>query len=118
MQTLSFVAHIPLVAFAIAFPPMVLFVEWPHMRTGDPAVPGHRAPLEARDGRSVRGPACGRIDQPQLPRPKRLAILPSAASTRVKSSRREKACAALPSPSSCRASASARLPAARFSSSG
>jgi cytochrome d ubiquinol oxidase subunit I len=36
MQTLSFVAHIPLVCFAIAFPAMVLFVEWLHIRTGDP----------------------------------------------------------------------------------
>ena len=36
MQTLSFVAHIPLVCFAIGFPAMVLFVEWLHMRTGDP----------------------------------------------------------------------------------
>jgi cytochrome d ubiquinol oxidase subunit I len=36
MQTLSFIAHIPLVCFAIAFPAMVLFVEWLHTRTGDP----------------------------------------------------------------------------------
>src|SRR3954451_18960044 len=36
MQALSFVAHIPLVCFAIAFPVMVLFVEWLHLRTGDP----------------------------------------------------------------------------------
>jgi cytochrome d ubiquinol oxidase subunit I len=36
MQTLSFVAHIPLVAFAISFPAMVLFVEWLYLRTGDP----------------------------------------------------------------------------------
>jgi cytochrome d ubiquinol oxidase subunit I len=35
MQTLSFVAHIPLVCFAIAFPAMVLFVEWHYLRTGD-----------------------------------------------------------------------------------
>jgi cytochrome d ubiquinol oxidase subunit I len=35
MQTLSFVAHIPLVCFAIAFPAMVLFVEWLYLRTGD-----------------------------------------------------------------------------------
>jgi cytochrome d ubiquinol oxidase subunit I len=35
MQTLSFVAHIPLVAFAISFPAMVLFVEWLYLRTGD-----------------------------------------------------------------------------------
>jgi cytochrome d ubiquinol oxidase subunit I len=36
MQTLSFVVHIPLVAFGISFPAMVLFVEWLHLRTGDP----------------------------------------------------------------------------------
>src|SRR4051812_14515387 len=36
MQALSFAVHIPLVAFGISFPAMVLFVEWMHMRTGDP----------------------------------------------------------------------------------
>src|SRR3977135_1884528 len=36
MQALSFAAHIPLVAFAIAFPAMVLFGEWLWLRTGDP----------------------------------------------------------------------------------
>jgi cytochrome d ubiquinol oxidase subunit I len=36
MQALSFVAHIPLVAFGISFPAMVLFVEWLHLRSGDP----------------------------------------------------------------------------------
>jgi cytochrome d ubiquinol oxidase subunit I len=36
MQALSFMVHIPLVAFGIAFPAMVLFVEWVGMRTGDP----------------------------------------------------------------------------------
>jgi len=35
MQAMSFAVHIPLVAFAIAFPAMVLFVEWLGMRTGD-----------------------------------------------------------------------------------
>ncbi len=35
MQALSFAAHIPLVSFGIAFPAMVLFVEWMHLRTGD-----------------------------------------------------------------------------------
>ncbi|MFL5955480.1 MAG: cytochrome ubiquinol oxidase subunit I [Gaiellaceae bacterium] len=35
MQTLSFVAHIPLVCFAISFPAMVLFTEWRWLRTGD-----------------------------------------------------------------------------------
>jgi len=36
MQTLSFVAHIPLVAFGISFPAMVLFAEWLYLRSGDP----------------------------------------------------------------------------------
>jgi cytochrome bd ubiquinol oxidase subunit I len=36
MQALSFAAHIPLVCFGIAFPAMVLFVEWLHLRSGDP----------------------------------------------------------------------------------
>ncbi|MCW2963935.1 MAG: cytochrome bd ubiquinol oxidase subunit [Actinomycetia bacterium] len=35
MQMLSFVAHIPLVCFAISFPAMVLFTEWRYLRTGD-----------------------------------------------------------------------------------
>ena len=35
MQALSFAVHIPLVCFGIAFPVMVLFVEWLHVRTGD-----------------------------------------------------------------------------------
>jgi cytochrome d ubiquinol oxidase subunit I len=36
MQALSFAVHIPLVAFGISLPAMVLFVEWLHKRTGDP----------------------------------------------------------------------------------
>ena len=36
MQALSFAIHIPLVCFGIAFPAMVLFVEWLCLRTGDP----------------------------------------------------------------------------------
>jgi cytochrome d ubiquinol oxidase subunit I len=36
MQALSFAVHIPLVCFGIAFPAMVLFAEWLHVRTGDP----------------------------------------------------------------------------------
>jgi cytochrome d ubiquinol oxidase subunit I len=36
MQALSFIVHIPLVCFGIAFPAMVLLAEWLHMRTGDP----------------------------------------------------------------------------------
>src|ERR1700748_1193107 len=35
MQALSFTVHIPLVCFGIAFPSMVLFVEWLYLRTGD-----------------------------------------------------------------------------------
>jgi cytochrome bd ubiquinol oxidase subunit I len=36
LQALSFAAHIPLVCFGIAFPAMVVFLEWFHLRTGDP----------------------------------------------------------------------------------
>jgi cytochrome d ubiquinol oxidase subunit I len=36
MQALSFAMHIPLVCFGIALPSTVLFVEWLHLRTGDP----------------------------------------------------------------------------------
>jgi cytochrome d ubiquinol oxidase subunit I len=36
MQTLSFVFHIPLVCFGIAFPALMLFVEGLWLRTGDP----------------------------------------------------------------------------------
>jgi cytochrome d ubiquinol oxidase subunit I len=36
MQALSFAAHIPLVCFGIAFPAMVLTMEWLGQRTGDP----------------------------------------------------------------------------------
>src|SRR5437867_1949521 len=35
MQALSFAVHIPLVCFGIAFPALVLFVEWIYLRTGD-----------------------------------------------------------------------------------
>src|ERR1700756_5427569 len=35
MQAMSFAVHIPLVAFAISFPAMVLFAEWLGHRTGD-----------------------------------------------------------------------------------
>ena len=35
MQALSFAVHIPLVCFGIAFPALVLFVEWLHRRSGD-----------------------------------------------------------------------------------
>src|ERR1700736_7022033 len=36
LQALSFAAHIPLVAFVLSFPAMVLFAEWLWLRTGDP----------------------------------------------------------------------------------
>jgi cytochrome bd ubiquinol oxidase subunit I len=36
MQALSFTVHIPLVCFGIAFPVMVLLMEWLGRRTGDP----------------------------------------------------------------------------------
>src|SRR5207249_4875 len=36
MQALSFAVHIPLVCFGIAFPALILFVEWLYLRTGDP----------------------------------------------------------------------------------
>jgi cytochrome bd ubiquinol oxidase subunit I len=35
MQALSFAVHIPLVCFGIAFPALVLFVEWRYLSTGD-----------------------------------------------------------------------------------
>jgi cytochrome bd ubiquinol oxidase subunit I len=38
MQALSFAVHIPLVAFGTAMPAMVLFAEWLHHRTGEPAL--------------------------------------------------------------------------------
>jgi cytochrome bd ubiquinol oxidase subunit I len=36
MQAMSFAMHIPIVCFGIAFPALVMFVEWLHLRTGDP----------------------------------------------------------------------------------
>jgi cytochrome d ubiquinol oxidase subunit I len=36
MQALSFSVHIPLVCFGIAFPMIILFVEWLYLRSGDP----------------------------------------------------------------------------------
>jgi cytochrome d ubiquinol oxidase subunit I len=36
LQALSLAVHIPLVCFGIAFPALVLFVEWLGIRTGDP----------------------------------------------------------------------------------
>jgi cytochrome d ubiquinol oxidase subunit I len=36
MQAMSFAVHIPLTCFGIAFPAIVMFVEWLWIRTGDP----------------------------------------------------------------------------------
>ena len=36
MQAMSFVAHIPLVCFGVAFPAFVVFAEWRYLRSGDP----------------------------------------------------------------------------------
>jgi len=36
MQAMSFIAHIPLVCFGVAFPALVVFAEWRHHRTGNP----------------------------------------------------------------------------------
>jgi len=36
MQAMSFAVHIPLTAFGVAFPAIVMFVEWLWLRTGDP----------------------------------------------------------------------------------
>ena len=35
MQALSFAVHIPLVCFGVAFPALILFVEWLYLRSGD-----------------------------------------------------------------------------------
>src|SRR5437870_13565926 len=35
MQALSFAVHIPLVCFGIAFPGLLLYVEWLYLRSGD-----------------------------------------------------------------------------------
>ncbi len=40
MQAMSFIVHIPLVCFGIAFPAMVLFLEGLWLRTGDPLYKG------------------------------------------------------------------------------
>jgi cytochrome d ubiquinol oxidase subunit I len=36
MQAMSFAVHIPLTCFGVAFPALVVFTEWLHLRTGDP----------------------------------------------------------------------------------
>ena len=54
MQALSFAVHIPLVCFGIAFPAMVLFVEWLLPAHRRPALPHARAALDAGHGRAVR----------------------------------------------------------------
>ena len=54
MQALSFAVHIPLVCFGVAFPAMVLFMEWlglPHRR---PALLALATPLVEGDDRAVR----------------------------------------------------------------
>ena len=33
---MTFAVHIPIVGFGIAFPALVILVEWLHLRTGDP----------------------------------------------------------------------------------
>jgi len=38
IQALSLAVHIPLVCFGIAFPALVLFADWRHLRTGDPVL--------------------------------------------------------------------------------
>src|SRR6202035_4632403 len=35
LQALSFAVHIPLVCFGIAFPALIVFVEWLYLRSGD-----------------------------------------------------------------------------------
>ena len=40
MQALSFAVHIPIVCFGVAFPALVLLVEWMYLRTGDPLYRG------------------------------------------------------------------------------
>ena len=47
MQALSFVVHIPVVCFGIAFPAMFLFVHGLYLRTGDAALT-RRSPSAGR----------------------------------------------------------------------
>ena len=65
MQALSFAVHIPLVCFGIAFPALVLFVEWLYLRTGDPLYRDAGPALVEGDGRAVRRRRRDRHD-PQL----------------------------------------------------
>ena len=65
MQALSFAVHIPLVCFGIAFPAMVLFVEWLYLRTGDELYRTLAQALDEGDGRAVRRRGRDRHD-PQL----------------------------------------------------
>ena len=55
MQALSFAVHIPLVCFGIAFPALVLFVEWLLPAHRRPALPHARPALVEGDARAVRG---------------------------------------------------------------
>ena len=54
MQALSFAVHIPLVCFGIAFPALVLLVEWLLPAHRRPALPHARQALVEGDGRAVR----------------------------------------------------------------
>ncbi|HEY6395832.1 MAG TPA: hypothetical protein VIX82_00110 [Solirubrobacteraceae bacterium] len=54
MQALSFAVHIPLVAFGISFPAMVLFVEWSPVLAAA-AIPGELAPVRRGDHLLVDG---------------------------------------------------------------
>ena len=54
MQALSFAVHIPLVCFGVAFPALVLFMEWLAPAHRRPAYRDARAPLVEGDDRAVR----------------------------------------------------------------
>ena len=54
MQALSFAVHIPLVCFGIAFPALVLFVEWLWLRTGDAVYRARPALVEGAGRRCSR----------------------------------------------------------------
>ena len=65
MQALSFAVHIPLVCFGIAFPLMVLVMEWMGHRTGDPVYLAiarrwsrRKLPRVATDSSSARRTRC------------------------------------------------------------
>jgi len=64
LQALSLAVHIPLVCFGIAFPALVLFAEWRHLRTGDG--PTARWPGAGRRRCSRCSPSGGHRDGTQL----------------------------------------------------